>query len=79
MSLYQTIEYRIGPDGQIHETVLNGDGSSCTLATASLEMELGTVVKRELLPEYQAQGQGDLEDPLTASDGILNISSKASS
>ena len=53
MSSYQKIEYRIGTDGQIYETVLNGDGASCTLATAGMEAELGTVLQRELLPEYQ--------------------------
>ncbi|NJL98670.1 MAG: DUF2997 domain-containing protein [Synechococcaceae cyanobacterium RM1_1_27] len=59
MSSYQKIEYRIGTDGQIHETVLNGEGSSCTLATAGIEAELGTVLQRELLPEYQNQAEAE--------------------
>ena len=34
MAEYQKIEYRIGKDGTIVETVLNATGSSCTETTA---------------------------------------------
>ncbi len=52
MPEYIKVEYRIDKNGQVTETVLNGSGSSCTLATADLESALGTVQKRELLPEF---------------------------
>jgi hypothetical protein len=52
MPEYIKVEYRIGKDGRVAETVLNGSGSSCTLATAGLESALGAVQKRELLPEF---------------------------
>jgi hypothetical protein len=61
MSQYQKIEYRIGPDGQIIETVLNGSGPSCTIGTAAIEQAVGTVVEQELLPEYYAQPDQELE------------------
>jgi hypothetical protein len=52
MANYQKIEYRIGKDGKIIETVLNGNGESCLLATEGLERSLGEVESRDLLPEY---------------------------
>ena len=52
MAEYQKIEYRIGKDGKIMETVLNAAGSSCTETTAAIEQALGQVTARELLPEY---------------------------
>ncbi|MGY2946025.1 DUF2997 domain-containing protein [Thermostichus sp. MS-CIW-30] len=52
MPEYIKVEYRIDKNGQVAETVLNGSGSSCTLATAGLESALGAVQKRELLPEF---------------------------
>jgi hypothetical protein len=52
MAEYQKIEYLIGKDGKISETVLNGQGESCTLATAELEAALGNIEARKLLPEY---------------------------
>lgn len=52
MADYQQIEYRIGKDGKVIETVLNASGTQCTLATAGLEQSLGTVESRELLPQY---------------------------
>lgn len=52
MPEYIKVEYRIGKDGRVAETVLNGSGSSCTLATAGLESALGAVQNRELLPEF---------------------------
>lgn len=52
MAEYQKIEYRIGKDGKIIETVLNASGSSCTSTTAGFEQALGEVESQELLPEY---------------------------
>lgn len=52
MADYQKIEYRIGKDGKVTETVLNGRGESCALVTEGLERSLGEVESRDLLPEY---------------------------
>ncbi|MBL1178685.1 DUF2997 domain-containing protein [Pantanalinema sp. GBBB05] len=52
MAEYQKIEYRIGKDGKVTETVLNGKGETCILATEGLERSLGEVESRDLLPEY---------------------------
>lgn len=52
MAEYRKVEYRIGKDGKIVETVLNGTGESCTETTAPMEKALGEVQSRELLPEY---------------------------
>jgi hypothetical protein len=52
MANYQKIEYRIGKDGKVTETVLNGKGETCMLATEDLERSLGEVESRDLLPEY---------------------------
>ncbi|HIK28284.1 MAG: DUF2997 domain-containing protein [Oscillatoriaceae bacterium SKW80] len=52
MAEYRKIEYRIGKDGKITETVLNASGPSCTETTAEIEKALGKVEKREMLPEY---------------------------
>jgi hypothetical protein len=49
---YRKIEYRIGKDGKITETVLNASGSGCTEATSEIEQALGKVESQELLPEY---------------------------
>lgn len=54
MAEYQRIEYRIGKDGSITETVIDGAGASCLEATRELEQALGTVTTREFKPEYQA-------------------------
>ena len=54
MAEYQKIEYRIGQDGKITETVLNGVGSGCTEATSGIEAALGEVESQKLLPEYYA-------------------------
>ncbi|MDX2215993.1 MAG: DUF2997 domain-containing protein [Oculatellaceae cyanobacterium bins.114] len=62
MAEYQQIEYRIGKDGKVIETVLNADGTHCTLATANLEEALGTVESRELLPEYYESEDVELTD-----------------
>jgi hypothetical protein len=56
MANYQKIEYRIGKDGKVTETVIDGTGESCILATAGLEESLGKVESRELLPEYDGDG-----------------------
>lgn len=58
MSHYQRIEYRIGKDGKIVETVIDGAGSACIQATAAMETALGDVEKRELLPEYDEGEEG---------------------
>ncbi len=63
MAEYQKIEYRIGKDGKIIETVLNAAGTSCTSTTAAIEQALGQVESQELLPAYY---QGD--DPLTVDE-----------
>ena len=52
MNEYQKIEYRIGKDGKITETVINASGSSCTSTTSEIEKALGEVESQELLPEY---------------------------
>jgi Protein of unknown function (DUF2997) len=60
MAEYQKIEYRIGTDGKVSETVLNGKGEACTLATQDMEKSLGKVEARELLPEYHDDGDNFL-------------------
>jgi hypothetical protein len=65
MAEYQKIEYRIGKDGKIIETVLNASGSSCTSTTQGIEQALGEVSSQELLSEYY---QG--EDNLTTQEDI---------
>ena len=52
MAEYQKIEYRIGKDGKIVETVLNASGTSCTNTTKGIEQALGEVSSQELLPQY---------------------------
>lgn len=52
MAEYQKIEYRIGVDGRIIETVLGGSGMGCTSATADIEQALGKVESQELLLQY---------------------------
>ena len=52
MAQYQRVEYRIGKDGRIKETVLNGTGENCTETTSDIETALGEVESQELLPEY---------------------------
>ncbi len=52
MAEYQRIEYRIGPDGKVVETVLGGTGESCVSATEGIEAALGMIADREYLPEY---------------------------
>lgn len=52
MAQYQKIEYRIGSDGKIVETVIGGIGASCTDTTTGIEKALGKVDSQELFPEY---------------------------
>ncbi len=69
MAEYQRIEYRIGPDGKVVETVLGATGDRCVTTTAAIEQALGEVETREYLPEYEVavelvqesvyQGQSD--------------------
>ena len=59
MAEYQKIEYRIGKDGKITETVINTSGSSCTSTTSGIEKALGEVENQELLPEYYEGGEGE--------------------
>ena len=50
MAEYQKIEYRIGKDRKITETVINFSGSSCTSTTSGIENALGEVENQDLLP-----------------------------
>ncbi|BAY12141.1 DUF2997 domain-containing protein [Calothrix sp. NIES-2098] len=59
MAEYQKIEYRIGKDGKITETVINASGSSCTNTTSEIENALGKVENQELLPEYYEGSEGE--------------------
>ncbi len=52
MTDYQKIEYRIGKDGKIIETVLNGSGTTCTDLTSEIEHSIGVIESQKLLPEY---------------------------
>lgn len=52
MAEYQKIEYRIGKDGKITETVVAASGAGCTSTTSAIEDALGEVETQELLPEY---------------------------
>lgn len=58
MAEYQRIEYRIGKDGKIIETVLGASGLSCTTTTSGMEQALGQIESRKLLPEYY-EGESD--------------------
>lgn len=61
MAEYQKIEYRIGKDGKIVETVIDGAGTSCTEATAGIEQALGKVETQELLPAYYEATEESIE------------------
>ena len=65
MAEYQKIEYCIGKDGKIIETVINASGSSCTNTTKGIEQALGEVSSQELLPEYYER-----EEELTTQDEL---------
>ena len=62
MAEYQKVEYRIGKDGKITETVINASGSSCTSTTSDLEKALGEVETQELLPEYYEEREENLTE-----------------
>ncbi|MEA5471730.1 DUF2997 domain-containing protein [Spirulina sp. 06S082] len=56
MAEYQKIEYRIGKDGKMTETVLEGaSGQQCLDLTRQIEGCLGELEDRELLPEYHQE------------------------
>jgi hypothetical protein len=59
MAEYQKIEYRIGKDGKVTETVLNASGEQCTVTTQGIENALGHIESRELLPEYYSDDHGN--------------------
>ncbi|MDB9315486.1 DUF2997 domain-containing protein [Spirulina sp. CS-785/01] len=62
MAEYQKIEYRIGKNGKITETVLEGvSGQQCTEMTQDIESALGTVEDQELLPAYYENPDAVLE------------------
>jgi Protein of unknown function (DUF2997) len=65
---YQKVEYQIAKDGKVTETVINGSGESCTLATEALEKSLGRVESRKLLPEYDDGGNNFLVNEQTQSN-----------
>jgi Protein of unknown function (DUF2997) len=52
MAEYQRIEYRIGQDGKVTETVIGVTGEACTAATIGIEAAIGAVEAREYRPEY---------------------------
>jgi len=62
MAQYQRVEYRIGKDGKIKETVLNGSGESCTETTSDIESALGEIESQELLPEYYEEEENLVTD-----------------
>ncbi len=66
MAEYQKVEYCIGKDGKITETVINASGSSCTAITSGIEKALGEVESQELLPEYY-EGEENLTTEETKS------------
>lgn len=70
MAEYRKIEYRIGKDGKITETVLNATGSSCTETTAGIETALGQVESQNLLPEYY---QGEENVTLEETQSLTQI------
>ncbi|MCL1463434.1 MULTISPECIES: DUF2997 domain-containing protein [Argonema] len=57
MAEYRKIEYRIGTDGKITETVLNASGSTCTETTSGIEKALGKVESQKLFPEYYQEDE----------------------
>ncbi|WP_017307249.1 DUF2997 domain-containing protein [Spirulina subsalsa] len=53
MAEYQKIEYRIGKDGKIVETVVDGiSGPHCTKVTEEIEQAMGEIESQEFLPDY---------------------------
>ncbi|NER93925.1 MAG: DUF2997 domain-containing protein [Symploca sp. SIO1B1] len=70
MAEYQKIEYRIGKDGKITETVINATGTGCTDTTSEIEKALGEIDERELLPEYY---EGDENITTASTESISQI------
>ncbi|NEP56182.1 MAG: DUF2997 domain-containing protein [Symploca sp. SIO2G7] len=70
MAEYQKIEYRIGKDGKITETVINGSGDGCINTTSEIEKALGEIDERELLPEYY---EGTESLTTTSTESITQI------
>lgn len=70
MTEYQKIEYRIGKDGKITETVINASGSSCIETTSGMEKALGEVESQELLSEYY---EGDENQAAAESQSLKQI------
>lgn len=66
MAEYQKVEYRIGKDGKVTETVINASGFSCTTTTSGIEKALGEVESQKLLPEYY-EGEENLTTEETQS------------
>lgn len=66
MAEYQKVEYRIGKDGKVTETVINASGSSCTTTTSGIEKALGEVESQNLLSEYY-EGEENLTTEATQS------------
>lgn len=52
MAKYLKIEYLVAADGKVTERVLNGSGNDCLETTAVVEMVMGEVENRQLLPEF---------------------------
>jgi hypothetical protein len=69
MAEYQRIEYRIGKDGRVIETVIDGVGSGCVPTTAEIETALGTIESRQLLPEYDQDTDVTTETIQTVNQG----------
>ncbi|GAB4216173.1 MAG: hypothetical protein OHK0012_17890 [Synechococcales cyanobacterium] len=68
MAEYRRTEYRIGPDGTVTVVVLDGEGESCLLTTEASETALGTVVERQLQPEFsQMSAEQETSDTLQQS------------
>lgn len=62
MAEYRKIEYRIGADGKIVETVLNAAGPTCTETTSGIEQALGKVESQEFFPEYYQEEENLLNE-----------------
>jgi hypothetical protein len=61
MSQYQRIEYLIGKDGKVVERAIDMSGSECVALTAEIELNLGKVETRELLPSYYEASESQLD------------------
>jgi hypothetical protein len=61
MSQYQRIEYLIGKDGKIVERAIDISGIECLALTSVIELNLGKVEARDLLPSYYMTIEQDYE------------------